>query len=266
MPLESNARIDHARSASGDELKSLVHDAAGELLLALLENPHLQEPHVATLLERLDLPTSVLGAVALDGKWMSKEGIRFRLAKHPRTPERVALAVVRQFHLFDLVRLSLMPSAPAAIRRVSDELILSRLPQLPLGEKLALARRGPSRVAGAILAEGHTQATKLVLANPYLTESQILKVLANASTPESVVVAIAQHAKWPSRYNVGMALARHSQTPAASVLALLPDITLRDLKGISRLEGLASHLKKYIAQELARRTAGADRPALKRAL
>ena len=53
--LNSIVRIERARSAAGDELKSLVHEAGEEVLLALLKNPNLEEPHVVIMLERLDL-------------------------------------------------------------------------------------------------------------------------------------------------------------------------------------------------------------------
>ena len=258
MPPDSEARLEHARSAAGEELKSLVHEAGEGILLALLENPNLDEPHVVMMLERLDLPASVLGAVAGEGKWSSSEAVRLRLAQHPRTPKRFALAAVRQLFLFDLVRLSLLPSAPADIRRVAEEVILTRVPHLAIGEKLTLARRGPSRVAGAILAEGHPQAIKLVLANAFLTESQILKVLAKAGLPERVVVAIAYHPKWSCQYNVRIALVRHPHTPAAAVQAFLPQLTLGDLRQIARLEGLAPHLKKHMREELMRRANDRD--------
>ncbi|HXQ24881.1 MAG TPA: hypothetical protein VN822_00595 [Candidatus Acidoferrales bacterium] len=261
MPPEPDARIERARLASGDELKSLVHDASEEILLTLLENPNLEEPHVILLLERLDLPASVLSAVAGEGKWTSSEGVRLRLARHPRTPKRFALAAVRQLFLFDLVRLSLLPSAPADIRRVAEEVILTRVPHLAVGEKLTLARRGPARVAGALLAEGHAQAVKLALANPFLTESQVLKVLAKSGVPERVVVAIAHHPKWSCQYNVRIALVRNAHTPAASVLAFLPQLTLRDLKDVSKLEGLAAYLRKHIQQELSRRAESTGTPA-----
>jgi hypothetical protein len=39
-------------------------------------------------------------------------------------------------------------------------------------------------------------------------------------------------------------------------MAFLPNLTMRDLKEIATLEGLAPHLKKYIQQELAHRNAG----------
>jgi hypothetical protein len=253
MPDEIASRSNQARPASGNELRALLEgDEAA--LLALLENPHVEEPHVCQMLERLNLPASVLTAVASEGKWTSSEGVRLRLARHPHTPRRISLALLRQLYLFDLVRLSLFPSAPAEIRRVADEIIITRVPHVPIGQKLTLARRGSARVAGALLAEGHPQAVKLALANAFLTESQVLKVLAKPGLPERVVVAIAGDLKWSCQYNVRIALARNVHTPAHVVRAILPNLALRDLKDVLTLGTLAPHLRKYIKAELARRS------------
>jgi hypothetical protein len=198
----------------------------------------------------------VLASVADAGKWTASEGIRLRLARHPHTPRRIAIALLRQLFLFDLLRVSLLPSAPAEIRRAAEGIILTRVPHLPVGEKLSLARRGPSRIAGAVLAEGHPQAIKLALGNAFLTESQLLKVLAKADVPERVVAAIAQHPKWSCQYNVRLGLLRNKHTPIPVILAILPDLTIRDLKDVMSLESLAAHLKNYIERELTRRTCG----------
>jgi len=257
----ASEKLNRARSASQDELKILLHDPDESVLLALLENPNFDEPHVTLLLDRLDLSMNVLSAVAEKRAWIASEAVRLRLAQHPRTPKRVALALVRQLFLFDLVRLSLLPSAPADIRRVSEEIILARVPHLPVGEKLTLARRGPSRVVGAILAEGHPQAIKLALNSAFLTESQVLKILAKPGVTERVVAAIAQHPKWSTQYNVRAALVRNKHTPPPCVLAFLPNLTLRDLKDTLGLQDLPPHTKKYIQQELARRESGAHHRA-----
>jgi hypothetical protein len=244
---------ERARSATEEEIKLLLHDPDEATLLALLENPKLDGPHVTQLLERLDLPANVLIAVAEAGKWTASEGIRLRLARHPRTPRRIATALLKQLFLFDLVRVSLLPSAPADIRRAAEGIILTRVPHLPIGEKLTLARRGPSRIAGAVLAEGHPQAIKLALGNAFLTESQLLKVLAKVDVPDRVVAAIAQHPKWSCQYNVRLGLLRNAHTPVPVILAILPDVTVRDLKELMSVEALASHSKNYIERELARR-------------
>jgi len=246
----------HARSAASDEIKVLVHDADETILLALLENPNFDEPNVIQLLERLDLSATLLSAIADTGKWASSERIRLRLAKHPRTPRRIALALLRQLFLFDLVSVSLQPSAPADVRRAAEGIILTRIPHLPVGEKLTLARRGPSRIAGAVLAEGHPQAIKLALGNGLLAESQVLRIVAKPDVPERVLIAIAQHTKWSCLYNVRLALMRNPHTPASFALAILPNLTIPDLKELAKLEPLAPHLRKYIEREFERRAKG----------
>ena len=256
MPDDAALAAQHARSASAEEIKVLVHDASEATLLALLENPNFEEPTLIQLLERLDLTSKLLSAVADAGKWTSSERVRLRLARHPHTPRRITLALLRQLFLFDLVSVSLQPSAPADIRRAAEGIILTRIPHLPVGEKLTLARRGPSRIAGAVLAEGHPQAIKLALGNGFLTESQILKVLAKPDVPERVVIAIAQHSKWSCQYNVRLGLMRNAHTPVPVVLAMLPNLTVSDLKEVAKHEPLAPHLKKYIERELDRRATG----------
>ena len=81
----------------------------------------------------------------------------------------------------------------------------------------------------------------------------MLKVLAKPGVPERSIAAIAQHPKWSCQYNVRMALVRNAHTPVPSVQAFLPNLTMRDLKEIATLDGLAPHLKRYIQQELTRR-------------
>jgi len=259
MPDEILSRRALGRAVSADELMALLRDGDEHTLLALLKDPRVEEPHICQMLERLDLSATVLTAVATEGKWTSREEIRLRLARHPHTPRRFSIAVLRHLYLFDLVRLSLLPSTPAEIRRVADEIIITRVPQMPVGHKLTLARRGSARVAGALLAEGHSQGVKLALANASLTESQVLKVLAKPEVPDRVVAAIARDPKWSCKYNVRVALVRNVHTPAPVVRAILPNLTLRDLKDVLTLEAPAPHLRKYISQELARRSGSEPR-------
>jgi len=239
-----------------NDLASQLLEADEPTLLSLLKNSEIGEPDLTQLLDHLDLPPTVLAAIAEGGKWAASEAIRLRLARHPHTPKRFAVALVRQLYLFDLVRLSLFPSAPADIRRIAEEMILGRIPHLPVGEKLTLARRGPARVAGALLAEGHPQALKLALGNAFLTESQVLKVLAKAGVPERAVAAIAQHPKWSTQYNVRVALVRNPLTPVPCVMAFLPNLTLRDLKDLATIEGVPPHARRYIERELAAHSRG----------
>src|SRR5207237_9085148 len=111
-----------------------------------------------------------------------------------------------------------------------EEQLLYRLPQIPLGQKITLARRGPARVAGALLTEGHPQVVSVVLGNPYLTEAQILKTLSREKLPAPVVPAIIHHRKWSISYNIRIAVLRQPSAPLAAILSYLPQLTFSDLR------------------------------------
>ena len=253
MSEKASDRAERARSATREELRVFLHDKSEEVLAALLENPALDESLLCLLLERKDLAGDLLGEIARRMDWMRSYRVRARVAGHPRTSRLVALPLIRQIYLFDLVNLTLLPATPAEIRRIAEDVIMNRLPQLALGQRLTLARRGSARVAAALLAEGNERVVAYALDNAFLTESQVLKVLAREELPEIVPASIARHHKWSCLYNVRMALVRNPLTPLAHVLAFLPDITVRDLDELSGARSLPASLKQYIRAEVALR-------------
>jgi hypothetical protein len=155
--------------------------------------------------------------------------------------------------LMDLVQLTLLPGIPTELKRNAEDQLTSRLPQLPLGQKITLARRGPARLAGALLAEGHAQIVSIVLDNAYLTGAQVLKVLSREKLPPVVVHEIARHRKWSITYNVRLALVRHPMSPLATVLAYLPELTVSDLRELASPGIVSESLRKYLQAEVQRR-------------
>ena len=189
MPDVKNKDRERALIATGEELAGLVHHPSADVLLALLENPALDETHVCLLLERKDLRGEILEEVARRKPLLKSYRVKRALAFHPRTPRLVSLRLLRDLYLMDLVQITLLPGISAELKLNAEEQLLARLAQLPLGQKITLARRGPARVAGALLAEGHAQVVSIVLDNPYLTEAQILRVLSREKLPAPVIPA-----------------------------------------------------------------------------
>ncbi len=231
----------------------MLDSADADVLLEALANPLITEKHLCQFLERKDLPTEVVAKITKNREWMKSYPVRLRLARHPRTPRLAMLGLIRQLFLFDLVNVSLLPSVPAEMRRLAEDLILNRLPQLPLGQKLTLARRGPTRVAGALAAEGLPHVLPLALDNAFMSEGQLLKMLAKADVPERVVAAIANHRKWSYNANVRIALVRNPLTPLVRVMAFLPDIPLHHLRDLVKIPTLRPDLKRYLEHEVMRR-------------
>ena len=244
---------ERALAATGEELAVLLHHHAADVLLALLDNPALEEAQVCLLLERKDLPAEVLEEVARRKSLLKSYRVKRSLAFHPRTPRLVSLRLLRDLYLMDVVQVAILPGVSAELKRNAEEQLLARLPQLPLGQKITLARRGPARVAGALLAEGHAQVISIVLDNPYMTEAQILRALSREKLPISVIPAIVQHHKWSITYNVRLALLRHPSTTLASILSYLPELTVSDLRELAAPGIVPENLRKYLQAEVQRR-------------
>src|SRR5215472_12679664 len=244
---------ERARVATGDDLAALLHHSSSEVLLALLDNPALDEPHLCLLLERKDLPGEVLEEVGKRKPLLKSYRVKRELCFHPRAPRLVTLRLIRDLYLMDLVQLALSPAVPAELKRNAEEQLLARLPQIPLGQKITLARRGPARVAGALLTEGHPQVLSVVLDNPYLTEAQILKALSRERLPALVVPAIIHHRKWSISYNIRIALLRQPSAPLAAILSYLPQLTVSDLRELAAPGVVPETLRRYIQAEVQRR-------------
>ena len=260
-PENSASSVERARSATREEIPSLLQAGDPKVLAALVENERFEESHLLLLLERKDLSADLLDAVARRKSWLRSYAVRRALAFHPHTPRLAAMRLARELYLMDLVQLSLQPAAPPELRRLAEELILARLPQLPLGQKLTLARRASARVAGGLLAEGHREVVPAALDNAFLTEAQILKVLARENLPKPVVPAVASHGKWSHSYNVRLALLRHPQTPLERVLAFLPELAEGDLEELARSSALPARFREYVRGEIARRAAASKPPS-----
>jgi hypothetical protein len=250
---------EHALTATGQELSKLLHHPAPVVLLALLDNPALDETQLCLLLERKDLPSEVLEEVTRRKPLLKSYRVKRALVFHPRAPRLVSLRLIRELYVMDLVQLTLLPETPAELKRNAEDQLLTRLPQLPLGQKVTLARRGPARVAGALLAEGHAQVLAVVLDNAYLTEAQILRVLSRERLSPDVNRAIAQHYKWSCMYNVRVALVRHPGSTLSSVLSYLPELTVSDLRELAAPGIVSESLRKYLLAEIKRRTRSAGK-------
>lgn len=229
------------REGSPQTLRELVHD------------PALNEAQVVLLLARKDLPGEVIEEIAARKHLLKTYAVKKALVLHPHTPRLVSLRLLRDLYLMDLVQLTLTSGALAELKRNAEEQLIARLPQLPLGQKITLARRGPGRVAGALLADGHEQVLNVVLDNANLSEAHVLKALSKVKLLPRIVEAVAKHPKWSRSYNVRLALVRQPSTTLSTVLAYLPELTVSDLKELTAPGIVSENFRRYLQAEIQRR-------------
>ena len=259
--ISDTATTQRTLTATGADLAALLHSDVEEVLLALLKNPALAETDVAVLLARKNLPAGVIEEICKRREWLKTYALKKALACHPHTPRLASLRLLRELYLMDLVQIALLPGVSAELKRNAEDQLITRFPHFPLGQKITLGRRGPARVAGLVLAEGHPLVVPVALDNSHLTAAQILKVLAREGVPESVVQAIAQHRKWSCEYNVRLALVRNPATTLAVSLSYLPELTVSDLHELAAPGIVPEPLRKYLEAEAQRRIRAGEQSA-----
>ena len=244
---------DKQLSGENQEFNERLRSGSPESLRELANDPALNDEKAVLLLARKDLSGELIEELSQRKPLLKSYAVKKALVLHPHTPRLVSLRLLRDLYLMDLVQLTLTPGALAELKRNAESQLLARLPQLPLGQKITLARRGPGRVAGELLGEGHRQVLSIVLDNANLSEAHVLKALSKVKLEPRVVDAVARHPKWSSSYNVRLALVRQPAATLSTVLAYLPELTVSDLKELTAPGIVAENLRRYLQAEIQRR-------------
>ena len=91
---ETNTNRERALVAAGEGLAALLHHPSADVLMALLDNPALDETKLCLLLERKDLPGEILEEVGRRKPLLKNYRVKRALAFHPRVPRLISLRLL----------------------------------------------------------------------------------------------------------------------------------------------------------------------------
>jgi hypothetical protein len=228
-------------SLAGATSSDMANPPAGESLT--------EDLALAQLADR-DLSSGAVEQISRNSAVMKSRKVRLALASHPRTPRRIALRLIRELYTFELMRFALTSTAAADLRRVADELLLSRLTSITLGERISLARRSSELVAGGLLLDKETPVWQAALDNPRLTESAVAKALQRSSATVALVGVVCHHARWSARPEIRIALLRNQHTPLAKALEFAPSFAPAQLRDILHTSRLPEKIKSYLRKDI----------------
>jgi hypothetical protein len=149
-------------------------------------------------------------------------------------------------YLFDLVSVCLQTGVRAEVKR-PVRIDFGSVPKLAIGQRITLAKRGSARLAASLLKGENSQVIQAVLDNPYLTEAVLLPVLNRPDCTPKIVELTAAHPKWGLRYDIRLALLRHSSLPVARALAILPELKPQDAQAMSQDPAVIPQVRNYLS-------------------
>jgi len=221
--------------AAEPELHLRLREAGSEELLALLRARagELTAPAVRHALRNPYCTAEAIEAVAAEQRLLSFYEVRRDLALHPRTPEALAARLVPTLWWRDLMALALDTRLRPALRRTAEIHLGARLPELAVGEKVALARRASPGIIAQLRLDPSPRVIAALLDNPRLTEGMLAPVLHSASTSPAILELIANDRRWGVRYPLRLALVRNPATPLKISWRLLEALRRADLRPVA---------------------------------
>jgi hypothetical protein len=234
-------------------LDSFIQNLSLAELVRAAANPALTEDLAMSLLQRADLPFEVFERLSKNSSVTKLRKAKLAIAGHPHAPRQVSLPLIRQFYTFDLMKIALTPGVPADVKVAADDLLISRLKTVTLGERLALARRGSSRLAGAMLLDGDARVMQIALENARLTEVFVVQSVLRPEAKATLVQAVAHHPKWSYRTEIRIALLRTEYLSLARTLEFSQSLAAPMLRDVLHSSKLPARIKEQVLRE---KTAG----------
>lgn len=216
-------------------------------------NSQSSEDLALAILRKAELSSEEIDEIRRNASPMKSRKVRMALASHPRAPRRVSLKLIREFYTFELVQFALCPTVPADLKHFANELLISHLDSITLGERISLAHRSSTRVAAALILDKEARVWRPALENPRLTEQGILRALTRGKTSPAFVEALCRHSKWSRRTEIRVALLRHAHTPLARALEFTRGIPPAQLRDVLHSSHLPRKIKDYLRKEIGKK-------------
>lgn len=250
---ELDDNIRQAVAASAEELKNLVYHASQKVIEKILRNENLTEELALIIAERKNVTPAILEHLSKDIRWKNSYHVKLALCKNPRTPQRISLQLLKNIRIFDLADLTKNYFVPPNLRIVSEAKVIERIPALPLGIKITLAKRANNNVILKLIEEGLKEVVTACFDSSQLTEGIIYTVINKKTTSRQVIRLIANNKRCTCSYEVRYALIANNHTPLSCIVDFLKHMKKTDLEKLYSASETPLSTKPYIYRELLER-------------
>lgn len=243
------------RQADGQVLSFFATESTHPLLLeTILRRRDVPRPLLIDLARRLPADLQEILILRQDAI-LEEPTILDALERNPEVSGYIQRRIAEyREHLLPQLR---RPAPPTEVDEISDEelaqaieVVRAQTPEgevetetglsegqirlLPVPARLKLARGASRTLRTILLRDNNSQVALAALFSNPLSDQEIEQAAASRSVVEEVLNAIARRREWVSRYNVAKLLIMNPRAPLAISIKLIPRMSVRDLREISR--------------------------------
>ena len=226
-------RDDSGTTDGVERLRLRLPNAPPPYLAAALDNPATGKDEVVLLLRNRQAQAAVLRRIGARPDWTASRDVRALLALHANAPLPLARRFLPHLTWVELAAAARDPRVSPAIRRDAERLLIVRLPELAVGERISLARQAPRRVTAVLRTDGDAAVLRALLENPRASEADAMALADSAATPAPVLDHLSRDSRWGLRPSVRRRLLRNRSTPAPAALRLVARLPRAELPALS---------------------------------
>jgi hypothetical protein len=199
---------------------------------------------------RRPVPLALLEEIAASRPWGERPLVLARVVLHRGAPPPLALRLVGSLHWRDLAEVAATMRVPGAVRTRAESLLREALPDLRLGDRLALARVATPALLPPLLADEEPRVVAAALENPRLREEDVAVALRAGTASRALIDGAASSPRWAASYAVRLALVLQPRTPLSLSLHQLSRLVGRDLSRVASETSLVPVVRMAAARLL----------------
>ena len=222
---------------------------------AFLANHRLETDVLVGLLRR-PVSLAFLMVVGTERPWSEDIRVLGAVVLNPRTPLSLAQRLLPQLAWGDLADVARSPRVTGTVRVRAEGILRDRLPEMRLGDRIALARIATPLVLAMLISDPDPKVAQACLLNPRLREEDVVTALKKDTVSAALIEAVQESRRWREGYAVRLALVLQPRTPLPIALAQVSSLTPGDLLRVAESPGLPPLVQmaaRRVAEELAKR-------------
>lgn len=232
---------------------------AGENVTALRAALAAQAPDVTLLIPllRRAVPLRLLELLA-SPPWSEDARVLAGVVLNPRAPVPLSLRLVPSLSWRGLAAVALAPHVVGPVRVRAEAVLRDKVPELRLGERVALGKIATAPVLPLLLADQAMRVAEACLINPRLREEDLVTAVRLETVRVPLIEATCASPRWSTNYAVRLAIVLQPRTPLALALGQLSSLLPHDLRRVA--EASVARLLQVAADRLAVRAAQEAEP------